>query len=41
MGEEGPRWSSLTEKPTILLLRREAEAWIHHDSAFPSDPFAH
>jgi WD40 repeat protein/tetratricopeptide (TPR) repeat protein len=37
---EGPRWSSLTEKPTILFLRREAEAAILNDSIFPTDPFA-
>jgi WD40 repeat protein/tetratricopeptide (TPR) repeat protein len=37
---EGPRWSNLTEKPTILVLRREAEAVILYDPAFPSDPFA-
>jgi hypothetical protein len=36
----GPRWSNLTEKPLILLLRREAEASIRYDSNFPVDPFA-
>jgi tetratricopeptide (TPR) repeat protein len=35
-----PRWNNLIEKPTILLLRREAEAAIHDDSRFPVDPFA-
>jgi tetratricopeptide (TPR) repeat protein len=38
--KEGPRWSNLTEKPIILLLRREAEASIRYDSTFPADPFA-
>ena len=38
--KEGPRWSSLTEKPTILLLRSEAEAVIRFDPVFPADPFA-
>jgi tetratricopeptide (TPR) repeat protein len=37
---EGRRWSNLTERPTTLLLRREAEAAILHDSIFPADPFA-
>jgi tetratricopeptide (TPR) repeat protein len=37
---EAPRWSSLSEKPTTLLLRREAEALISADSNFPADPFA-
>jgi tetratricopeptide (TPR) repeat protein len=38
--KEGPRWSNLTEKPTILLLRSEAEAEIRFDPAFPADLFA-
>jgi WD40 repeat protein/serine/threonine protein kinase/tetratricopeptide (TPR) repeat protein len=38
--KEGPRWSDLTEKPIILLLRREAEASIRYDSIFPADPVA-
>jgi hypothetical protein len=37
---EDPRWSNLTEKPTILLLRREAEAVILYDPIFPPNPFA-
>ena len=37
---EGPRWISLTERPTILLLRSEAEAVIRSDLVFPADPFA-
>jgi WD40 repeat protein len=37
---EGPRWSNLTERPTTLLLRREAEAVILYDPIFPTDPFA-
>ena len=37
---EGARWSDLTEKPTILLLRREAEAVIRSGPVFPADPFA-
>src|SRR5262249_35530425 len=37
--KEGARWSSLTEKPTILLLRREAEAVVRLDPVFPADPF--
>jgi hypothetical protein len=36
----GPRWSSVIEKPTIGLLRREAEAMIRCDAMFPADPFA-
>jgi len=38
--KEGPRWSNLTEKPTILLLRSEAEAVVRFDPVFPADPFA-
>jgi hypothetical protein len=38
--EEGAHWINLTEKPTILLLRQEAEAAVLHDSIFPADPFA-
>jgi WD40 repeat protein/serine/threonine protein kinase/tetratricopeptide (TPR) repeat protein len=38
--EEAPRWSGLTEKPTILVLRREAEAVVRFDPVFPADPFA-
>jgi tetratricopeptide (TPR) repeat protein len=39
--EQGSRrWSNMTEKPLILLLRREAEASIRYDSNFPVDPFA-
>jgi tetratricopeptide (TPR) repeat protein len=38
--KEGPHWSSLSEKPLLLLLRREAEASICYDSNFPVDPFA-
>ena len=37
---EGPRWIDLTEKPTILLLRSEAEAVVLYDPVFPADPFA-
>jgi tetratricopeptide (TPR) repeat protein len=37
---EGPRWSNLTEKPTILVLRREAEAVLRFDPVCPADPFA-
>jgi tetratricopeptide (TPR) repeat protein len=37
---EGPRWGDLTEKPAILLLRREAEAVVRFDPVFPADPFA-
>jgi hypothetical protein len=37
---DGPRWSSLIEKPTIGLRRREAEAMIRSDAIFPADPFA-
>jgi tetratricopeptide (TPR) repeat protein len=36
----GPRWSNPTEKPTILLLRSEAEAVVRFDPVFPADPFA-
>jgi hypothetical protein len=38
---EGPRWISLTERPTILLLRSEAEAVVRFDAVMPADPFAH
>ena len=38
--KEGPRWSNLVEKPTILLLRSEAEAVIRFDPVFPANPFA-
>jgi WD40 repeat protein/serine/threonine protein kinase/tetratricopeptide (TPR) repeat protein len=38
--EEGPRWNNLTDRPTTLLLRREAEAVIRSDGVFPTDPFA-
>jgi WD40 repeat protein/tetratricopeptide (TPR) repeat protein len=38
--KEGAHWSGLTEKPLILLLRREAEASIRYESNFPVDPFA-
>jgi hypothetical protein len=38
--KEGPRWNNLVEKPTILLLRSEAEAVIRFDPIFPADPFA-
>jgi WD40 repeat protein/tetratricopeptide (TPR) repeat protein len=38
--EEGPGWSNLTERPTTVLLRREAEAVVIHDPIFPTDPFA-
>jgi tetratricopeptide (TPR) repeat protein len=38
--DEGPRWSDRTERPTILLLRGEAEAVIQLDPIFPTDPFA-
>jgi hypothetical protein len=37
---EGPRWSNLTERPTIVLLRREAEAVVRFDASFPAEPFA-
>jgi hypothetical protein len=39
-GEEGPRWNNLSERPTVLILRREAEAVIIYDPIFPTDPFA-
>jgi tetratricopeptide (TPR) repeat protein len=38
--KEDAHWSNLTERPTILLLRSEAEAVIRSDSVFPADPFA-
>jgi hypothetical protein len=37
---EGPRWSGLTERPTILVLRSEAEAVVRFSPVFPADPFA-
>jgi WD40 repeat protein/tetratricopeptide (TPR) repeat protein len=40
MEQESPRWNDSTEKPIILLLRREAEAAILDDSVFPADPLA-
>jgi WD40 repeat protein/tetratricopeptide (TPR) repeat protein len=36
---EAPRWSSLTERPTILLLRSEAEAVVGCDRVLPADRF--
>jgi WD40 repeat protein/tetratricopeptide (TPR) repeat protein len=39
--KEGARWANLTEKATILLLRREALAVVRFDLVFPNDPFAH
>jgi tetratricopeptide (TPR) repeat protein len=33
-------WTNSYEKPTILLLLREAEAVILYDPIFPADPFA-
>jgi WD40 repeat protein/tetratricopeptide (TPR) repeat protein len=36
--EEGPRWNNLTERPTTLLVRREAEALMRSDRVFPADP---
>jgi tetratricopeptide (TPR) repeat protein len=39
--KEGPRWIDLTEKPTILLLRSEADALLRFDPILPTDPFAH
>jgi hypothetical protein len=38
--KDGPSWMNLTEKPTILILRSEAEAVIRFDPIFPADPFA-
>jgi hypothetical protein len=37
---EGPSWRSETERTTIMLLRREAEALLSADAIFPADPFA-
>ena len=37
--KDGPRWMNLTEKPTILILRSEAEAVLRFDPVFPADPF--
>jgi tetratricopeptide (TPR) repeat protein len=37
---ERPRWMNVTEKPTTLLLRSEAEAVVRSDPVFPADPFA-
>jgi eukaryotic-like serine/threonine-protein kinase len=39
-GKEGPSWMNLTERPTIRILRREAEAVVLLDPVFPDDPFA-
>jgi hypothetical protein len=39
--KEGAHWINATEKPTILLLRSEAEAVVRFDPSFPADPFAH
>jgi tetratricopeptide (TPR) repeat protein len=38
--KKGPRWMDLTERPTILLLRSEAEVVVRFDPVFPADPFA-
>ncbi len=38
--KEGPRWLDLLEKPTILLVRSEAEAVVRFDPVFPADPLA-
>jgi tetratricopeptide (TPR) repeat protein len=38
--QKGPRWTDLTERPTILLLRSEAEAVVRFDPVFPANPFA-
>jgi tetratricopeptide (TPR) repeat protein len=38
---EGPSWRSVTQRPAIMLLRREAEALIRSAPVFPVDPFAH
>jgi hypothetical protein len=38
--KEGAYWRNLTEKPTILLLRSEAEGLLSADANFPADPFA-
>jgi WD40 repeat protein/serine/threonine protein kinase/tetratricopeptide (TPR) repeat protein len=38
---DGPGWTTLTEKPIALLLRREAEARLSSAPSFPADPFAH
>jgi hypothetical protein len=37
---EGYYWSGLTERPTILVLRSEAEAVVRCDPVFTADPFA-
>jgi WD40 repeat protein/serine/threonine protein kinase/tetratricopeptide (TPR) repeat protein len=39
--EAAKSWDGEIEKPTILLLRREAEAVVLLDPAFPADTFAH
>jgi WD40 repeat protein/serine/threonine protein kinase/tetratricopeptide (TPR) repeat protein len=39
-GEAQSGWSDEFERPTILLLRREAESMVHNDCNLPSDPFA-
>jgi eukaryotic-like serine/threonine-protein kinase len=36
-----PRWTSVFEKPAILLLRAEAGELIESNSSFPGDAFAH
>jgi tetratricopeptide (TPR) repeat protein len=38
--QKGPRWMDLTERPTILILHREAEAVVRFDPVFPANPFA-
>jgi WD40 repeat protein/tetratricopeptide (TPR) repeat protein len=38
--KEAAHWANLTEKTTILLLRREALAMIRVGPVFPNDPFA-
>jgi hypothetical protein len=38
--QKGQRWMNLSERPTILVLRREAEAVVRFDPVFSADPFA-
>ena len=38
--DQSSAWSDPYERPTTLILRREAGAVVRPDSAFPADPFA-
>jgi hypothetical protein len=39
-GDKQSGWTDEHEKPTVLLLRREAESVVFRDTELPFDPFA-